>query len=298
MKRNRTAIFRIVVGVVAIHGAVSSTFSQVKTSVDDLAKVLAEQLSSGQAGTCQQAIENIRQRFADHPEAIGGLLRKYWLAPMAKAGFNDDIVQMTQTAILADPGSMLTVEPMFRARVYALIALGRKDEALADARRFYNVCALEQTGLAVDSLAAAMEAKFGPDGEAKIRQFRMRQMTAAAAGDEPVPAASTTQPDAADAGVNSSDQMLLSILLEEKDYMADAGKWRADHRHPVAYGNLLLMAGRANEAYQYFTDLLNRARTDADLAYALERQSAAMRAQDGNLARAQSRLRRLKNGES
>jgi hypothetical protein len=282
--------------------APSLALSQAKIQAIDPDKLLGEQILSTDSSVREQAITDIRQRVADHPEAIGGLLRKYWLAPMAKAGFNDDIVIMTQTAVLADPNSVLTFEPMLRGRVYALIALGRKDEALADARRFYNVCGLDQTGRAVDLLAAAMEARFGDEAQAKIRQFRMRQMTAAVATDEPPPASSTTAPtssddaDASNSNPNAADQMILSIPVDDKLYMAEADKWKNDRRHLTAYGNLLLMAGHADEAYAYFTDLLNRAKTDKELTYALERQSAAMRAQDGNLARAQSRLRRLQAG--
>ena len=290
------------VAIVIIGLFASTVIAQQTSAPKTLDPQLGQELASTDSSVRQQAIADIRQRFADHPEAIGGLLRKFWLASLAKAGFNDDIVTMTQTAILTDPNSALTFEPMLRGRVYALIALGRKDEALADARRYYNVCALDQTGQAVDLLAAAMEAKFGDDAQAKIRQFRMRQMTAAVATDEPQLAPPTTAPadtdgtNALNQNASATDQMILSIPVDDKPYMAEVDKWKNDRRHPMAYGNLLLMAGRADEAYAYFTDLLNRAKSDKELTYALERQSAAMRAQDGNLVRAQGRLRRLQAG--
>ena len=89
--------------------------------------------------------------------------------------------------------------------------------------------------------------------------------------------------------------MILSIKVDDAPYMVEARTWKANRRQPVAYGNLLLMAGHPEEAYAFFTDLLNGARTDKDLAIALERQSAAMRAQDGNPGRAQGRLRQLRD---
>jgi hypothetical protein len=279
-------------------------FAQEKTAPRNEEQILAAQLADKDYAVRQSAIEAIRDEAAHSPDGAAAALRRSWLAPMAKAGFNDDIVQMTQTAILASPGSQLELEPMLRARVYALIALGRKDEALADARRLYNVCTLDQTGIAVDLLALAMKAKFGDSGEAGIRQFRMRQITTAAATKEPTtspvasalpttaPAGNSIEADIAQSP-DPSDQMILSIKVDDAPYISEATKWKANHRQPVAYGNLLLMAGHAVEAYAYFTDLLNAARTDKDLAIALERQSAAMRAQDGNPARAQGRLRRL-----
>jgi hypothetical protein len=212
---------------------------------------------------------------------------------MAKAGFNDDIVKITQGTILGSPVSQVTLEAMLKARVYALIGLDRKDEALADARRFYNVCPLDRTGIAVDLLVKALEAKLGDAGEAQVREFRMHQITASASTEVPIDSTATTNP--ATQTLNASDQLLLTIHMDDGDYMEAAAKWKANRRYPLAYGNLLLMAGHADEAYAYYTDFLSAPRSEAELVLALERQSTAMRAQDGNTARAQSRLRRLRS---
>jgi hypothetical protein len=277
----------------------NACFAQQSVAAKNDEQLLGQQLADSDDSVRQSAIEALREIAADHPEGLASPLRRTWLKAMAKAGFNDDIVQMTQKAILLSPGSQLALEAMFRARIYALIALGRKDDALADARRYYNVCALDETGRAVDLLVAAMKAKFGDDAEARIDEFRTRQIAAADATEEPPPTQPTTAPSGgtvqADfaAGSNVVDQMILSIPVDDGAYMTEAAKWKANHRQPLGYGNLLLMAGHADEAYTYYTGLLEAARTDKELAAALERQSASMRAQDGNLARAQGRLRRL-----
>jgi hypothetical protein len=275
--------------------AVVSASAQTPGKAADTEKLYAQQLLSDDPGVRQRTIDAIRKQADEHPEALAPALRRSWLRPMAKAGMNEDIAQLTQTALLSGLGSQLVIESMLKPRVYALIALKRNDEALADARRFYNVCTLDQTGVAVDLLVAAMQAKYGEAGELKIRQFRMHQMTAAQAGGKSDSAAPTTDPVDAATTDDAADQLLLSISVDEKPYMTDADKWKANHKQAVAYGNLLLLAGHNDQAYAYFTDLLNKAKTEKDLAIALERQSAAMRAQDGDLTRAQNRLRNLQN---
>jgi hypothetical protein len=291
---------------VAILFVASTVLVSAGPPADQSERAIAQQLRDRDPAVRAAGVAQVRAAVDRDPAAAVGPLRRSWLAPMARAGMNDDVIQITQRAILAAPGSPVTFHTMLRARVSALIAAGRLDEALADARRYYNVCPLDQTGLAVDALVTAMEARWGAEGEAKVREFRMRQVAAAwasadASGDDPAaPAADRSPADAAapstagDTAVN--DPVVLAIPLDTAPYLQEAAKWASNRRQPVAYGNLLLLAGKADDAYGYFTGLLARARTDQQLATALERQAAAMRAQDGTAARAQTMLRRLAAG--
>lgn len=259
---------------------------------------IAQQLADPDAAVRAAALQAIRELAAKDPNSVAAPLRRQWLVALARAGFHDDIIQITQAVILTNPASQLVTESMLRPRIYALLALHRNDEALADARRFFNVCRLDSTGVAVDLLVGALQAARGDQAKAKLRQFRMRQMTAARATTQPVVGASTTEPsfNVRDSDQSSdtavTDALLLSIPLDVGPYLDETAKWKGN-RSRVVYGNLLLMAGKTDEAFLYFTDCLNQARTDHDLAVALERQSAAIRAQDGNLARAQGRLREM-----
>ncbi|MBC7783760.1 MAG: hypothetical protein H7144_07960, partial [Burkholderiales bacterium] len=177
------------------------------------------------------------------------------------------------------------------------IALGEHARALVEAKRLFNVCRAEQTGMAVDVVTAALSSSREPKDIERARQFKMRQ-TLGARGDMNgmIVAAGASAPPHRPA---SDDDPLKSVVLADAGFTVAINKLgsKTDTRSRTARGNLLLMAGRIAEARRVFEALKNEAPDAKAVAATLERLVAVMRAEDGNSDRANMEIRRLREAE-
>jgi hypothetical protein len=71
-----------------LHAAEVLPIAQAVGSANDPDREIGQQILDKDAGTRERAIQQIRAA-ENRPDDAAGALRRYWLAPMAKAGFND-----------------------------------------------------------------------------------------------------------------------------------------------------------------------------------------------------------------
>jgi hypothetical protein len=199
-------------------------------------------------------------------------LWRHWLPALVKAGKHADVADLAMEGLLRRPGPE-GITPLLDFRLKALLALDRTDEALRAAKSYYNVCDLKYTAGAVETLALVL-ARTHPDDLEIARRFRAEQ--AAAAAGRPPAGPSTLAEIKVDASLykGALDQLSLKTRFSDR----------------VGYAHLLLAADRGQDAEKVFRELFQIASNQADLTTAAEGIAKALRAQDGNVARANAWL--------
>jgi hypothetical protein len=147
---------------------------------------------------------------------------------------------------------------------------------------------MKLTGKAIDLLSVCL-ARTHPDDLEIVRRFRNEQAAASAA---PVGGSTPTSQAAG---------MLKSITIDPTIW----DKWikyAATKTSPpaalAAYGNLLLVADRGAEAEKNFREMYQLATNQADLTAAIEGIARSLRAEDGNLSRANAWLASLQKASA
>lgn len=203
-----------------------------------------------------------------------------WVPALTKAGRHQDVADLAVLGVLGRPipESIMT---LYDARVQSLLALGRPHEALAAAKSYYNACDLTMTGHAVDLVAQSL-AKAHPEDAGIADRFKAEQTQASGGTVD-----KTRKP------------VLQSVqfdVFQRLSYDAAVKIWSAKNTRftdRVAYGHLLLVADKSADAEKLFRDLYQVATTQDELTQATEGIAKAIRAQDGNLARANKWLAAL-----
>jgi hypothetical protein len=244
---------------------------------NDQSEIL-EQLASGDAAQQKLAVEAIRARVQARGAAE---LRAGWLRPMASAKLHKEVAELAQEAILLTPSETRSVEAALAARVRALIALGRPEQALAEAKGLFNVATMTGTSEAILVVAECIAAARPNDVKA-FNAFRAEQIAGAAA------AAPVTQP-AAHPTTRPVDPVrspvLDSIKVDDKPYREALARFPGeDATNLMARGNLLLLADRPGEAWPIFERMYSL--SGVDIVEASESLARCMKAEDGTIGRA------------
>lgn len=227
-----------------------------------------QQLTSDDPAIRQLAIDAIRARLSSR-----GLsdLRSYFLRPLVNAKLNADIVNLSMEGILQFPGETRSVEQTLIARIKALLALGKVEEALANAKSLFNIATMSGTSEAILVVAECLNAA-KPDDPELFNRFRDEQIAGAAAS------GSTTQP-----AVKST--VLAGIKVDPKPYEDALRRFTAeDASGLMARGNLLLLADRVKDARPIFQRLYSLAGSDVNEAS--EALARLIKAEDGTIGRA------------
>jgi len=213
---------------------------------------------------------------------IADALWKNWLPALMRGNRFQDAADLSFTAALARPATG-TIGPLLSFHARALLGLHHAKEALAAARSYYNVCDFSATADAVQ-IAAECLAEAYPEDLEIVRRFKAEQ---SAAGDSTSSPGATTQP-----------AMLAAVAIDDQPYSAALKHLQSTtrFRDRVAYGNLLLAAGHAQEAEALFRHLYQLADTQDNLAIATEGLARSLRAEDGTIARANAWLLALRQG--
>jgi zinc carboxypeptidase len=112
---------------------------------------LLGELQSGDADKQSAAMAQIDQMSKTSPKNMATGLST-WLYAMLEARRFKEIEKLTDIAMLQQPQVMPEMAQEERARVMALLGLGKTDQALAEAKSYYNVVTLQDTVDAVDLL--------------------------------------------------------------------------------------------------------------------------------------------------
>jgi tetratricopeptide (TPR) repeat protein len=207
-----------------------------------------------------------------------------WLPSLMAKKRYQEVAELALDGMLARPEQkFLDRLPPLRAK--ALNALDKPDDALQAALVFYNVCSMKETPAAIDLLEVCL-IKAHPEDPAYGRRFRSEQLVLAG----------STETGINEVGGKRS--ILKGLPIDPAPFTVALGRWKEKASHGKAsdvssYANLLLAADRATEAEKCFRTLFEIAGTQEELDIATEGIARSIRAQDGDVARANAWLRSL-----
>ncbi len=202
-----------------------------------------------------------------------------WVPALVKAGRQQEVLEIATLAINISPGHDGIIA-LQEARMRALLALGKNEEALQAAKGYYNVADIKGTAAAVEFVGLCLAKAHPEDGEI-VRRFRNEQAQA-----------SQVPP------IVPEKAMLKDVVINTLPY--DTGlntfKGKPKFADRVGYGYLLLVTDKGDEAEKLFRELFQMAVTQDELTQATEGIARALRAEDGHVARANAWL--VKVGQS
>ena len=136
-------------------------------------------LASGSNSKQMEAIKLINQ-LMDQPGhyALPFRIAYNWLPMLLKTGHDATVAHLARESILANPGYTILVGLCQQDRVEALLAMGKVNKALRNAKSLFDVCLLGQTRTALLLLEEGLEKAY-PDGGKLIRLFIREQMAGA-----------------------------------------------------------------------------------------------------------------------
>jgi hypothetical protein len=254
-----------------------------RSGLADARNSLAAMLRDGDAAVRTAGVAEIRNQLRSDPLHAPTQLRDEWMKPLLAAKMYPEADDLALAAILARPRVSPLVASLQKSRVTALTASGRKEEALAAAKSYYNVAMMRDT---------------------KESIVLLRNALAAARGDAVAEHFISEQADGANAAAGSATRPISSVLASVK---VDAGPYKkaiAARQTGKSYdllverGNLLLLADRTPEAEAAFAEAFDIATQGREtLAAAIENHARAMRAADGTVARANAWIISLRSGD-
>jgi tetratricopeptide (TPR) repeat protein len=240
-------------------------------SSDEQAQELAKSLKSKNEASVKQAVDDIGTLFESDPAAATGYFRKYWLDALISSKHFDAAEQLALHGILDAPWRTDDVAFLQETRVRMLCRMDRYKEALSNARSLFNVTSLPNTETALLTLTVCMKAARGEDAK-MLREFRKEQIQGAATRpyDQPDPVS----------------PMMAEIPIDPSPYETTIKQITSDDdQSQLAKGNLLLLAGRSDEATKLFEARLKSSNA-SDRTWLIEDVGRAIRASDGNIGRA------------
>ncbi|HTV47283.1 MAG TPA: hypothetical protein VMG59_02455 [Phycisphaerae bacterium] len=254
-------------------------------------QVVTNELSSGNPQQINQAIGQID--FWITGGHVPRNLGNSWLSALIKDQQFQAAADAALNGSLAQP-NITNITSCMPWRIKALLALNKPQEALDAAKSYYNVCNMQKTNDAVDLVAQCLAA-YHPDDLQIAQAFRAEQSGSGAGNAN---SSNQTEADvvAGNAPPSQSASMLQSVQIDQTLYNTAIGKWNAQSTVSgkfydyVAYGNLLLMADRGQDAQNVFTRLFQLANTQQELNDAAEGIARSMRAEDGTVFRANAWL--------
>lgn len=259
-----------------------------KPSDADLAAIDAL-IKTGESDKVAQAVARIDALLKADAFKTAIRMHKRWPDELLKQKRYAEVVEITGPAVAAVNYRLDIAEDLQICKIKALLALGKNDVALGEAKSLYNVCAMKNAARAIVLVCDCLKAA-RPNGADLVRQFRLEQVQlpdAAADGDaKPAPAAGG-RPGTVLSGVKVDGVAYLEAIDRETgDKFGSLWTW----------GNLLLMADKPAEAQKVFESAYRMA-SEKELGQATEALARAMRAQDGSVARANAWLLSLRAPE-
>jgi len=245
-------------------------------------KAINTQLTSDDPQKVQEAIKAIQQSITKDPTQSILTLAGRWNMPLFFAKRYDDIASLTLTSmvLVESPSSGFsvnkpTLETLAQMRIRALILAGRGKDALAAAKSLYNVVSLRNTSVAIDFVVQAL-AVARKDQPGLGKKFRLQQIESTSTNATPEAAA-------------KMPSMLADVKVDAKPYEAAMNEQlnvdNLTSANLQMLGNLYLLADQPKKAEDVFRRIYDIAES-GDLVNAIEGIARSLRAQDGNLARA------------
>jgi tetratricopeptide (TPR) repeat protein len=222
------------------------------------------------------ALNTIHALLQSKPEQASHLYGKYWVPALIASAHYQEANQLALDSILAAPWQSGVVEDLQTLRVQALLSMGQYQQSLANAKSLFNVASLSGTEHAL--LLVAQSIKLAHPGDIMLLSRFIHEQIAGES--------LTTNPAAAAGG-----SILSQITIDPTDYQPGVNHFSGDdNQSRRAQGNLLLLAGRSDEALNIFQALAKSSsdETRQTLAFNIAR---AIKACDGTIGRANQFMR-------
>lgn len=275
------------VGWLAIPAVIQAQEAEAKPKSPS--EIIVEQLRSKDPAIRQAGVEALRELAVRNPREFG--VRPF-LDPLLAAGFHEDLQTLALQAILHRPQA--DVAALQLARVRSLRRQGRHEEALAEAKSYYNVVSLNQTHLAIDLLAECLASERGGDDPRIVRRFKQQQVAGAQLPEAQIASDPTSSTPA---GQDLGENILKTIKVDALPYAQAIERLEGKLTFAAQFhrGNLLLLADRPAEAQDCFELAYDLAKDQAQLTRAIHGIARAIRAEDGTIARANAYVLSLRH---
>jgi len=190
----------------------------------------------------------------------------------------EECLDICRLAINYMAGTTEFVEQLQEYRIEALLALGRHDDALANAKVLYNVASMKGTARAMRVFCQCLELA-RPDDKGIIDRFKAEQI----AGAKQTLVAQPRQPGTVLGSIRLSiadSRLYEDRIAKNRQASVDDMSWRS------GLGNGLLLEDRPDEALQVMEELCQATTKGENLKHAIENVARAIKAQDGAIGRA------------
>jgi tetratricopeptide (TPR) repeat protein len=235
----------------------------------DLAKAkLGHDLAAADPETVSRAVSQMR--LLHSREAIDGL-RSGWLKRLQQLSRFEDVIEITQYLIGQAPYYTDDMAFLISAETRAQLKLGRTDEAIKNAKRLYFVASMTDMESAMQLMAECLGIAMHSDPNS-VKRFKSEQIEGYLIG-----------------GRRSA--VLDAIQVDVYLYGAAPTTKTQDDLAVLRAGNMMLLAGKADEAFKLFSRAVVDARTPRDRWERIADVARAMKAQDGTVGRANAFLR-------
>jgi hypothetical protein len=272
----RPLCFPAVLLVFAAAAQAVKTVPTLNPTPDQIAQVTSE-VTSSNSKTIDQGEDQIRLWIKQRHVPFN--LKHDWLPALMDAGRYQDVADLALAGLL-NRTDVTTVASLLELRSRAFLALDKGPQAMEAAKSYYNVCRLSDTQAAIGLVGLCL-AKCHPDDDGIALRFRQEQAGASS------PSGPSTQ--------SSERPMLKSVAIDSSPYAQAIKRWstRTKFSDRAGYANLLLAADNAPDAEKVFRQLAALAATQDEANLAAEGIARSLRAEDGNLARANAWLASL-----
>jgi hypothetical protein len=249
---------------------------------------VSQELHSGDEVSIEKAEAQIRTWLSVHQGPID--IWRDWMPALESAERFQDVLDLSIPAVTARPDAVF-IERVMLHRMKALLELKRPQEALQAAKAAYCLCQADRLAFNANNLQRCLEAANADDPDIGKR---FRTEVALAAMSDPDPGAgpmATTQP---------SETVFQSIKIDDAPFQDGLNYWKqkcspGSFRDQIQYGNLLIAAGKPEDAEAVFRKAYLTAKTPQDLDAAKASICLALRAEDGNDLRGNAWLAALQN---
>ncbi len=248
------------------------------TPTDEELATVTKQFASDDDGQIAEAKAKLRGWLAQRhcPTQLSAT----WLPSLMTAKRYQDVVDLSLEGLMGQPFAR-NVGKQLDLRAKAYLALNKPQEALVAAKACFNECEIKEMEHETTLVCQCLVKRYPEDAGIDLR-FRAELARGLAAPRDPA----APKP----ASVLDAVKVDPAVFKKGLDlWKARANATGAKFLDKIYYGNLLLASGRPEEAEKMFRDMYT-ASTGADRTSAADAVARALRAQDGNLGRANAWL--------
>lgn len=260
-----------------------------KDDIPPYVTAIADGLKSPDANSRKAAIDQIKSLVSSNPREVRRYLRSKWMPQLLKLHEYDAVTTTAHAVLLQFLFDSSAVSSMQSCKVQAAMKAGDPASALREAKRYYNVASIAETGVAIDAFVDALQ--LGDDGDSRAKSFRLQQLAGESFdSDLSKPA---TMPSSLGSNLLRFETPIDDTVEKQLRQLESPPPHKFQDYTSV--GNALLLLDRPSEAETAFRSALAVA-SPMHTKAAIENVARAIRAEDGSIGRANAYLKSLQSG--